>query len=90
MALSNPQRHKEKLVQTTFIDYLTALALSRIPKQPEAIQRTQHQEKYRNQDSNLSEWMNSARSLDTRSIYKNTQKQKIHLYESGTNKQKTQ
>lgn len=39
MALSNPQRHKEKLVQTTFIDYLTALALSRIPKQPEAIQR---------------------------------------------------
>lgn len=47
MALSNPQRHKEKLVQTTFIDYLTALAFSRIPKQPEAIQkRTQHQEKY--------------------------------------------
>ena len=47
MALSNPQRHKEKLVQTTFIYYLTVLALSRIPKQPEAIQkRIQHQEKY--------------------------------------------
>lgn len=47
MALSNSQRHKEKLVQTTFIYYLAALALSRIPKQPEAIQKgIQHQEKY--------------------------------------------
>ena len=47
VALSNPQRHKEKLVQTTSLYYLKASAISRIPKQPEAIQkRIQHQEKY--------------------------------------------
>lgn len=33
----------------------------------------------KSKDSNLLKWMNSARSLDTRSIYKNTQKQKTHI-----------
>lgn len=33
----------------------------------------------KSKDSNLLEWMNSARPLDTRSIYKNTHTQKIHI-----------
>lgn len=42
----------------------------------------------KSKDSNLLEWMNSARSLDTSSLYKNTQKQKMHIsmYQEQTNK----